>query len=77
MADEPSTESYKFTASTADGQQIEQVFAATTVDGAAAQGWESIRERAAAGVQVESGAAHLGRGGFAGSGIHLRPEAGD
>jgi len=53
MPDEPSAEAYKFTASTADGQQIERVFAATTVDGAAAQGWETIRERAAAGVQVE------------------------
>ncbi len=54
MPDEPGAETYKFTAITADGQQIEQVFAATTVDGAAAQGWESIRERAAAGVQVEA-----------------------
>jgi hypothetical protein len=47
-------DTYKFTATTSDGQQIEQVFAATTVDGAAAQGWESIRERAVAGVQVEA-----------------------
>jgi len=53
MPDEPSTESYKFTAITADGQQIERVLAATTVDGAAAQGWETIRERTAADLQVE------------------------
>ena len=53
MPDEPSAETYKFTAITADGQQIERVFAATNVDGAAAQGWETIRERTAADLQVE------------------------
>ena len=62
MPDEPSTESYKFTAITADGQQIERVFAATTVDRAAAQGWESIGEQAAAGVQVEAAQLTWGRG---------------
>ena len=47
-------ETYRFSAKTTDGKEIEQTVVASNVDVAGRQGWDVIRERDQSGVQIAS-----------------------
>ena len=47
-------QTYRFSAKTTDGREIEQTVAASNVDVAARQGWDVIKETDQAGVQIAS-----------------------
>ena len=47
-------QTYRFSAKTTDGREIEQMVAASNVDVAARQGWDVIKETDQAGVQIAS-----------------------